>query len=271
MTAKLAGTDKKLIFVKIENIVSNERLSSPPPSADLKDSIREHGVMVPIQVCKDDNDPNMFFVYAGRRRIKAVRELMKDGIAVPGDGKVPAFLDETLVPNGTLRLSVQENHLRSNNTVTDMQAIRKIVEDNGWTYDDAHLKEVAKILRVPVGTVKKTVKMLKVNEVSFRALLDGRITSSTFEEIAKIKDKRIGKEIAGKLSGDGKMSMDDVLKYKQIQHKEEMKRMVSGNKSVIGFDTTIFNPLQPMIDKLEEAIAKKDWSIVEDAIKDMKA
>lgn len=273
MTAKLAGTDKKLVNIKIDKIVSNDRLASPPPSQDLMDSIREHGIMVPIQVCVDDQDPNMFFVYAGRRRIKAVRELMKQGIAVPGNGFIPAYLDETLVPNGTLRLSVQENHLRSNNSVTDMQAIRKIVEDNNWTYDDAHLKEVARILRVPVGTIKKTVRMLKVNEVSYRALLEGRITTNTFEEIAKIKDKKIGKEIAGKLSGDGKMSTDEVLKYKQIAHKEEMHRVVSSTSSSIGLDSFIpmDNPLQSIIDMLEEAVGKHKWDMVEAAIKELKA
>ncbi len=81
-----SGELKQLKVVDLKTSLSNPRmLFDPLPLQELKESIRKHGVLVPITVYKKPGQ-DLYSILDGERRFRSCQELEKEGIEI----KIPA-------------------------------------------------------------------------------------------------------------------------------------------------------------------------------------
>ncbi|MEI8165795.1 MAG: ParB/RepB/Spo0J family partition protein, partial [Chloroflexales bacterium] len=100
------------VDVPLSQLPPDRELHSDPPSVQFLDSVKNLGILQPIQLIR--KGASGYTVAAGRRRIKAAR--------ATGMESVPALV----FPEGWVRASVlamAENEQRSANDLSDLQAI----------------------------------------------------------------------------------------------------------------------------------------------------
>lgn len=92
---------------------------------DLAASIREHGIMQPIIVHKQDN--GCYAIVAGERRFRAAH--------IAGLNAVPAIIKE-LSPEAVLELALVENIQRENlNAMEEAEGYARLMDDFGYTQE----------------------------------------------------------------------------------------------------------------------------------------
>ncbi len=92
---------------------------------DLATSIRQHGIMQPIIVHKQDN--GRYAIVAGERRFRAAQ--------IAGLSSVPAIIKE-LSPEAVLELALVENIQRENlNAMEEAEGYARLMDDFGYTQE----------------------------------------------------------------------------------------------------------------------------------------
>ncbi|OPZ66025.1 MAG: Chromosome-partitioning protein Spo0J [Firmicutes bacterium ADurb.Bin506] len=144
--------------------------------SELKRSLSEHGVQVPIIVCPTKPDADTYYVIAGHRRFTVWQEM--------GKPNIPASVraDLTISSPEALALSVTENSedVRTSLTPLDQAKVfSSLLDSTGGNRDTAHLKQVGDMTGYSRVHVARTVKLLLVpkaikerlqrNEISVRA------------------------------------------------------------------------------------------------------
>lgn len=133
----------------------------PEQLRELADSIREHGIIQPLVVSRDDDGG--FRLIAGERRLQAAR--------LAGLATVPVVIREV---SGTdlLELALIENIQRADlNAIEEAMAYRRLTDEYGLTQEDA-AKRVGKS-RV---TVANALRLLQLESEIRRSLVSGEIT-----------------------------------------------------------------------------------------------
>ncbi len=133
----------------------------PEQLRELADSIREHGIIQPLVVSRDDDGG--YRLIAGERRLQAAR--------LAGLATVPVVIREV---SGTdlLELALIENIQRADlNAIEEAMAYRRLTDEYGLTQEDA-AKRVGKS-RV---TVANALRLLQLESEIRRSLVSGEIT-----------------------------------------------------------------------------------------------
>lgn len=140
--------------------------------ADLVDSIKVHGVMVPLTVA---HTPAGYQIIAGERRWRAAK--------AAGLTEVPVFIKET-TPQGMLEMAIVENVQR-----TDLNAI-----DRAKSFDrlinEFHLtnQEVSQRLAKSPAYVSNSLKLLELPDALKDGLISGVISEGHARALSAIKD-----------------------------------------------------------------------------------
>ena len=193
----------KLIKIKLDQLPPNEVLLSPNPTRELIEDISIRGQTTPIQVTLDAN--GNYIVIAGRRRIKALRALHE---AMPDKWTtVNAILIETpLDAYSILGFASVENNLRTENPLTDLQAIKYLMDNNPQISE----QEISRQTGIPIARIRKRLKLNKLIPEIAKAVINGDIAISVAEETTKLNHSK-QEQLLNIFLEKGKISKEDVI------------------------------------------------------------
>lgn len=174
----------QLRHLKIESIVPNvdqpRRHFDETALKELSDSIKEHGVMLPLIVTPKGSK---FEIVAGERRWRASQ--------MAGLDKVPALV-RTLTNQHKLELSLIENLQRQDlNSIETATAYLKLHQQFNLTYEEIGKRVGGKA----VSTISNILRLLGLPQEAKRALVDGKISEGHARQILAIKEPDVQKDL----------------------------------------------------------------------------
>lgn len=150
--------------VNVEQIVLRPRETRIRAGVDeLAESIRVHGIIQPLIVCRSAADPEKFVLVAGKRRLEAARQV--------GLETVPVIVRQA-GEQEMLELALNDNiHHADANPMEMAEAYRLLADDFGMGED-----EIAASMGKTRYTVANTLRLLELPHDVKQALLCKRIT-----------------------------------------------------------------------------------------------
>jgi ParB family chromosome partitioning protein len=153
----------------------------------LANSIREHGIIQPILVRKEDD---YYKIIAGERRWRAAR--------LAGLKKIPV-LEKALDKKQTMEVSLIENLQREDlNPVEEAKAYRKLMDEFKITQE-----EIANRIGKSRPAVANTMRLLSLDNRVLNYLVDGTLSEGHGKAIVSIENNDTQYEIAKKIIDEG--------------------------------------------------------------------
>jgi len=139
----------------------------------LADSIREHGVIQPLIITKDESRPGHYVLVAGERRLMAAKQA--------GLSTVPVILRDT-TDQQLLVLALIENVQRADlNPMEEADAYRQLADDFGMTHE-----EIAARVAKSRPEISNTLRLLKLGPKIQEALIEKTITKGHARALATL-------------------------------------------------------------------------------------
>ena len=204
----LPETKSQVLDIPVEHIYPNPRQPRHHFSAadleDLIQSIKEHGVLLPLVVTKKGEG---YELIAGERRLRASKML--------GNKTVPAIVREASEQQ-KLELALIENIQRQDlNAVEEAIAYRALIDEFSLTQE-----EVAKRVGKSRSSVANTLRLLDLSQEMRLALQEGKITKShartLLAEEDRVKRQRLFEEMLS--SGMSVRMAEERVEKKQRTH-----------------------------------------------------
>lgn len=153
----------------------------------LANSIREHGIIQPILVRKEEN---YYKIIAGERRWRAAR--------LAGLKKIP-ILEKDLDKRQTMEISLIENLQREDlNPVEEARAYKKLMDEFNITQEEIGIR-----IGKSRSAISNTMRLLSLDTRVLNYLIDGTITHGHGKTIAVIDNTEVQYEIAKKIIDEG--------------------------------------------------------------------
>lgn len=172
---------------------------------ELCDSIKEHGVLQPILVVKDENG---YTIIAGERRWRAAKKA--------GLKNIPAIIKD-YTDTKKKQVALIENIQREDlNIVEVAKAIKELMDIDGYSQT-----EVAKITGKNISTISNMMRLLKLQDKILDYLLEGKLVEGQARALLAVEDKDKQLEIAEKIIKN-RLTVRDVEKL--IYGAEEYNR-----------------------------------------------
>lgn len=150
---------------------------------ELTNSIKEHGVLQPILVVKDENG---YTIVAGERRWRAAK--------AAGLKEIPAIIKD-YTDTKKKQVALIENIQREDlNIVEVAKAIKELMDIDGYTQS-----EVAKITGKNLSTVSNIMRLLKLQEQILDYLLEGKLVEGQARALLAVEDDEKQLLIANKI------------------------------------------------------------------------
>lgn len=172
--------------IKLNNIEPDRK--QPRKSFDdekmkeLSESIRQHGVVQPIIVKRDENDSGIFRIVAGERRWRAARQA---GLAT-----IPAIVRE-LSGRQAMEIALIENLQREDlNPIEEAEAFERLIRDFNLTQE-----EISDVVGKSRPAVANSLRLLNLGEIVRQAVIDDEITSGHARAMVAIENKDAQKKI----------------------------------------------------------------------------
>ena len=150
--------------------------------AELVESIKEQGVVLPIMVVVIDSDDeeSQYRLIAGHRRV--------DGSLVAGQDTIRALVYPAATPDDVLdSLTFLENFHRSDPTAMETaMLVELLIERHGWTQDVA-----AKTLRIGVGTVNRYMALAKADSQIQTLATEGVIGLASAKKLSQVPNEKL--------------------------------------------------------------------------------
>ncbi|RRR76465.1 MAG: ParB/RepB/Spo0J family partition protein [Candidatus Viridilinea halotolerans] len=205
--------------VALSDLPPDTQLHSDPPSALFLDSVKNLGILQPIQLIRTSRGASPYIVAAGRRRIKAAR--------ATGMESIPAIV----FPEGWVRpavLAIAENEQRSTNDLSDLLAIESMRQE-GFTDEQ---------IRDSIGMGKprfeSIVVMQKLLPELRAALEQGKISIGLSRAIAPLPSAEQQKLLPALRAG----SLDYKTYRKVYDEYQAAKKAAGGGTALPGVATT---------------------------------
>lgn len=149
--------------------------------ADLANSIKEHGIIQPVVLKKDDN--NTYTIIAGERRWRAARSLsLKTIPAVIMDLDDKSLLEVSLIEN------IQREDL---NPIEEALAYKRLLVEFNLTQE-----ELSKRIAKSRTAITNTIRLINLDERVQEYLIEGVISEGHGRAILSVDDKEKQYEIA---------------------------------------------------------------------------
>lgn len=153
----------------------------------LANSIKEHGIIQPILVRKEEN---YFKIIAGERRWRAAR--------IAGLKKIP-ILEKVLDKKQTMEISLIENLQREDlNPIEEARAYKKLIDEFNITQED-----IASRIGKSRPTISNTMRLLALDTRVLNYLVDGTLSEGHGKTIVSIENNEIQYEIAKRIIDEG--------------------------------------------------------------------
>ncbi|HAF62991.1 MAG TPA: stage 0 sporulation protein J [Anaerolineaceae bacterium] len=156
------------------NFISIELINPNPyqPRTDIRDqdleeltaSIKEHGILQPLIVTKDESADGSYTLIAGERRLRAAK--------LAGLESVPVLVREAMTSQQRLELALIENIQREDlSAIEAAEAYQQLSEE----FDLSH-EEIAIRVGKSRTAVTNTMRLLKLPPEVLNALIEGKIS-----------------------------------------------------------------------------------------------
>lgn len=176
---------------------------------ELAESIRNHGIITPLLVRRDDIRGHGYILIAGERRLRA------SGIA--GLEVVPCWVRERIDTREQLEVALVENIQREDlDPIETGESYRRLVDDFGMTQ-----AEVARKVGKDRATVANSIRLLRLPMFAIEALRDGNISAGHGKALLALPDEQQLKRAMNKV-------IDECLSVRATE------RLVSGLLSASG-------------------------------------
>jgi ParB family transcriptional regulator, chromosome partitioning protein len=191
---------------------------------DLKNSIREKGIIQPITVRRHDSG---FELIAGERRLRAAIEA--------GLKKIPAYIIKVDTKEEMLELALVENVQRERlNPIEQATAFERLIAECNLTQD-----EVAKKIGKDRSTITNTLRLLKLPEDIQVSLEQGNISVGHARTLISVQDDQVRKRLWHKI-------LDQGISVRQL---EKLIKDINEVKKAVPTQTA---RKSPYIQKIEE-------------------
>jgi ParB family chromosome partitioning protein len=141
---------------------------------ELRDSIKEHGVVQPVVVRPAQAGDGRYILVLGERRLRASKMAGKDTI--------PALV-RTLSPQQAAEMTVLENVVRADlNPLEQAEAFRVLSKEFHLTQ-----QQIAERVGVSRETVSNYMRLLRLPEKVMNYMLEGRLSFSDAREILRLE------------------------------------------------------------------------------------
>ena len=182
--------------------------------AFLAESIKEHGVISPILVCKSDN--GYYKIIAGERRWRASK--------LAGKKTIPAIVkdyDQMKVYEVSLIENLQRQDL---NPVEEALGYKKLIDDFDLTQD-----QIAKKLSKSRSSIANSLRLLSLSEEVLGLLENGSISTGHAKILAGIDNAKIQTELA-KLVAENSLTvreLENLIKKSDGKKKKPKKEDIN--------------------------------------------
>ena len=191
---------------------------------DLKNSIRDKGLIQPITVRRNESG---FELIAGERRLRAAIEV--------GFEKIPAYIIVVETKEEMLELALVENVQREKlNPIEQATAFERLIDECKLTQDD-----VAKKIGKERSTITNTLRLLKLPLEIQTSLENGELSVGHARALISVQDKNLQNKLWQKILNQGISVRQLENLVKQGDEERKLKATQSARKS-------------PFVQKVEE-------------------
>ncbi len=176
---------------------------------ELSASIKEHGVLQPIILCRSDD--GKYSLVAGERRFRAAK--------MAGLNKIPAVVKD-LTPTEVMEIALIENLQREDlNPVEEAQAYRQLLEDFNFTQE-----QLATRLGKSRPAISNMLRLLQLPKAVLKRLAEGHLTMGHARSLLSLKNEEKINEVASQIM-DKDLSVrasEDLVNYILNRTKEKV-------------------------------------------------
>ena len=209
---------KKVTEIPIDLIFANpeqpRKIFGEEELLELRDSIKEYGVIQPIILKRNNN--GSYIVIAGERRLRAA------GMA--GLTKIPAIVREADDKDAAI-IALVENVQRENlGYMEEAQAYNRLMEEFELTQG-----ELAERVGKKQSTISNKIRLLSLPEDIQKALIANRLTERHARALLKIPDDETRRMVIDRIVSHGlnvrqsEKLIEDVLEKKQEEKRKQNK------------------------------------------------
>lgn len=195
---QIMGTEypAESLTVKTAELAKLPDLVGAAPSPRFVKSVKEHGVIEPIILVRRNDTDTTYRLAGGRRRIMAA--VLAQVPEIPAIVYTVGDKIETFSEGATVHL----NTLRSENVAADVQSIKRLQ----GTYTN---EQIARETGMPLGTVKKRVRLLGLPDRFLALLYSGAVPHTVLTEASSLTADQLD-ELYRVFETTGKITRKDV-------------------------------------------------------------
>ena len=219
-----------VIEVKINEIEPNSdqprKYFDDDKLSQLSDSIKQHGVIQPIIVKKDNN---MYTIIAGERRWRAAK--------LAGLTKVPVLIKE-YTDKQVMEIALIENLQREDlNPIEEADAYQRLMEEYKLTQE-----QIADTLGKSRPAIANTLRLLSLPNSIKKYVISGDLSSGHARCLIVLPDE-IKQQVAARYIIDNKLSVRDTEKYVKKMQEDTPRKIDKINPDIVDIENRLKNIL----------------------------
>jgi hypothetical protein len=248
----------------LHELPTYEQINAPAPSRDLVADILCNWILTPILTCPDGDK---IYILAGKRRIMSLHILEDQGLTYQGtpvgEVLIPAIFYENVDEQLAALIEFSDNHHRSDNAIADYTSIATMAQfyNLDMTTRDG-LKEIAKCFHTTVQVIKSIIESAAFDQLTITAQREGRISPEAARKISKL-DRSTRAEVASMLENGESVTISGIETSRKQYKQQELAGMSLPRVQVPVQGTLVVTGI---VETLQLALSKQDWSIVESLI-----
>ncbi len=204
-----------IFLCPVEDIIPNpyqpRRNINPEDLKALAESIKEYGVLQPIQVVRKEDK---YMIVFGERRWRAA--------TIAGVDRIPAIVLKDVEDKELLKFALIENIVREDlNPIEMAEAFRKLSDELGLSHE-----EIGKLFGMDRSTVTNIIRLLNLPDKVKKFIEDGSLTPGHGRALLSLDDKRLVEEIAEEIVKKGLSVRETENIVSSIKSDKRMKKRV---------------------------------------------
>ena len=244
----------KLLNLKIDNIVTNSnqprKYFDNGKMSELKDSIKNSGLLQPITVRKISN--GKYEIVAGERRYRACRELGMESIPV---------IEMNVGDARGYELSVLENIQRENlNPIEEAESYLMLMEVYGYTQE-----KLSEKLGKTRSSVSNKMRILKLPASVKEMVKKGEISYGHARTLLSLSDEKKIEEAAKEIINKGYSVRETERRVKVLINKGNSSEKFSGDLGSRGKESENESQNKNLNDKENNDFSEKEYNAYEES------
>ncbi|MEG0829531.1 MAG: ParB/RepB/Spo0J family partition protein [Anaerovoracaceae bacterium] len=214
---------KKVTEVPLGMIVPNpeqpRKIFGQEELFELRDSIREYGVIQPVILKKKEN--GTYLIIAGERRFRAA--------TMAGLTKIPALVREADNQDAAIIALVENVQREDLGYMEEAQAYKKLMEEHEFTQGD-----LAERVGKKQSTISNKIRLLSLPEDIQMALVSNKLTERHARALLKIPEDDTRRQVVARVISHGlnvrqseKLIEDILVKREEEERKQNKIRHIS--------------------------------------------